>query len=155
MRGTLLLVAALTSVVIAALADDASACGRRRGSCGPSYSCGPAYYSYSCAPYYGGYGTPYYPGGMPGAMPTVATTWKGSEDLKGYGELSFQLYPGGRAVVVDVKGTFPGTWSQSGNQVIIDQTGFARYTGTISGNVLSGQGQDATRTWNFNVTKAD
>ncbi len=154
MRGTLVTIVVLTGVVIASLAGDAAACHRRRGGCHappPCYT--PCYSDCYVAP-----GAPYTPGtpNYPGAS-NVVGTWNGDEDLKGYDKLTFQLRPDGTATMIDAKGTFQGYWSGGGNQVTIDFPGTATYNGTISGNMMSGNGNDAPqgmpRSWNFKVTK--
>src|SRR5207253_173413 len=77
----------------------------------------------------------------------AAGTWTGSENLAGYGKLTFVLQPGGKATMYDAKNTVPGTWSQNGSQVTIEVG--ATYHGTIHGNVLSGQGNGTSNPWSF------
>ncbi len=88
----------------------------------------------------------------PVVMPNlVNTTWNGSENLGGYGKLSFQFKANGQAVMIDAKNTIPGTYTVNGNQVTIALPGAAVYQGTVNGNVFSGTGKDNTRTWTFSV----
>jgi hypothetical protein len=93
------------------------------------------------------------------ARPTgTPTRWSGEETLPGYGKLSFAMYPNGRAVMVDARGTMDGIWRQQGNTFTLAfSNGSVVYTGTLNGNVLSGTAtspsprQEAMRTWNWTV----
>jgi hypothetical protein len=81
-------------------------------------------------------------------------TWTGTENLQGFGKITFQLMPNGKAIMVDAQNTVPGSWVANGNQVTINLGKYATYQGTILGNTFSGQGISATSTWAFNTTKS-
>jgi hypothetical protein len=89
------------------------------------------------------------------AMPNLAgTTFAGSENLgKGYGKVSFQFLPNGKAVMIDAQSTVNGTFTVDGNQVVITLPGVCSYRGTINGTTIAGNGKDDTRTWDFTVSK--
>jgi hypothetical protein len=95
----------------------------------------------------------------PEAPASVAgTVWVGSEDLEGFGELTFQLQKDGTAVMIDSKSTVKGTWTQDGAQVVIRFANCA-YTGRFNGGTLAGQGrffadgQGRGEPWNFRVAR--
>jgi len=87
----------------------------------------------------------------------VNTTWAGSEDLAGFGKLTFIFQGNGSAVMVDARSTVTGSWSQNGRTVEIR---FANcvYVGTINGTLLSGSavytsGPNQGLQWSFVVQK--
>jgi len=78
--------------------------------------------------------------------------WTGSENLSGFGNLTFQLFSGGRAVMFDTAGTTEGTWQQNGQQIVLRfHGGRVVYSGTVSGSVLSGTAQNERTSWSFSV----
>jgi len=83
----------------------------------------------------------------------AGTTWTGSENLNGYGKLTFKFLANGKAVMIDSQSTVQGSYTMTGNQVTIQLPGVAVYQGTINGDAFTGTGKDDTRTWSFNVTK--
>lgn len=98
--------------------------------------------------------------GGPAVVPLAgkATNWAGTENLAGYGKLSFAMYPGGRAVMTDAKDTVEGTWTKTGNQITLAFfNNSVIYAGTLNGATLSGTASspgprmEARRTWNFSV----
>src|SRR5262245_32244594 len=114
----LFVIGVLAAVALGVLTEDALARFGRRRQCStpPCYNTGPVYYI--PAPCYS-----VGPGQMPsaGQMPTVAgTSWTGNETgLPGYDKLSFEFNANGSAVMIDAKGSHPGTWAQNGNQVTV------------------------------------
>jgi hypothetical protein len=85
----------------------------------------------------------------------AGTTWKGTEKLAGFSDLSFQFQPEDKVVMIDAQSTVSGRWSQKGNQVTVT---FANcvYTGQIQDNVFSGTArftQGEPRDWTFSVTR--
>lgn len=88
------------------------------------------------------------------------TRWTGRETLAGYGNLSFALYPGGRAVMTDARATAEGLWRNDDNHFTLSFShGSVVYTGTRAGTTLSGTAtspsprQQAPRTWNWTVNQ--
>jgi hypothetical protein len=80
--------------------------------------------------------------------------WEGDEDLAGYGALTFRLWAGGKAVMIDAKETMEGTWSKEGNTVTLTfGGGNIVYTGTINGQTFSGTARDLRHRWNFTVMR--
>jgi hypothetical protein len=100
--------------------------------------------------------------GLPSGSTGSTTTTKGgdpvytgTENLKGYGKLSFTLQSGGKVVMHDAKQTVHGTWSKSGNQVTLSfpQVG-ATYHGTMNGFQISGHATDTKgQNWTFSVNR--
>lgn len=85
----------------------------------------------------------------------AGTTWHGTENLPGYGNLTFQFEQGGEALMIDAKKTVKGTWSQSANKVTITFQNCI-YEGTVQGKSISGNAHFTTddRTWTFSLTLA-
>ena len=81
-------------------------------------------------------------------------TWTGTENLAGFGNLTFVFQEGGKATMTDAKSTGNGSWTQTGRDVTIRFSNCV-YTGQITGVVLQGTAQwnDGTRTWSFRVEK--
>jgi hypothetical protein len=91
----------------------------------------------------------------PGVKDIAGTVWKGSENLQGYGALTFEFHAQGKAVMIDTAGRTEGTWTRNGDEVTINFGGCA-YRGRISGRTLSGMGENlsgnnAGKTWAFRV----
>lgn len=85
------------------------------------------------------------------------TTWTGSENLQGYGKLTFVFRAGGNATMIDARGESQGTWSQNGADVTLRFNGCV-YQGRINGQSLSGNGRitegaQAGQTWTFQITR--
>jgi hypothetical protein len=83
----------------------------------------------------------------------AGTTWVGTETLAGFGKLTFQFAPGGKAVMIDAQSTVNGTYTVNGNQIVINLPGVATYRGAINGTAITGQGTADQGTWNFTVSK--
>jgi hypothetical protein len=78
--------------------------------------------------------------------------WTGSEDLANYGELSFEVFGGGRVLMTDTDGVHEGTWRQAGGVVTLYfYEGKVVYSGTLRGAVLSGTARNDRTTWNWSV----
>jgi hypothetical protein len=107
--------------------------------------------------------TPFAVTGTPTTVAAKAPTgnakrWAGTESLAGYGKLSFALYPGGRAVMIDAKNTVEGTWQQTDNQVSLTFfDGSVVYSGTVNDSTMSGTAtapgarMDQRRSWTWSV----
>jgi len=76
----------------------------------------------------------------------------GNETLQGFGDLSFMLYDGGRAVMIDAQSAMQGTWQRTGNTITI---GFDNnrivYTGTVMGNIITGNAKNDRTTWTWST----
>src|SRR5262249_50199493 len=91
--------------------------------------------------------------GQNAAASVSGTTWTGTENLQGFGKLTFQFQASGAATMTDANTSVQGSWSQNGNQVTISFTSCV-YTGTINGRVLSGNARsNIGQVWTFSVTK--
>jgi len=78
--------------------------------------------------------------------------WVGSENLSGFGKLSFTMNPGGKAVMVDAKERSEGTWQQKGKQFTLRfYGGRVVYTGTLNGSTLSGTANNGKSNWTWTV----
>lgn len=81
----------------------------------------------------------------------VGTQWSGTEDLAGFGKLTFQFLKDGKAIMIDTAGTTEGTYELADDVVVISfKDGEISYAGKIKGNTLSGAAsskQPATWTW--------
>ena len=81
--------------------------------------------------------------------------WTGTEDLKGYDKLTFQFFSDGRAVMMDKDGTTSGSYQASGASVTLRFHASVVYTGTISGDTMSGTatgaGSNPSTVWNWSV----
>ncbi len=91
----------------------------------------------------------------PTAGGVAGTTWTGSENLPGYGKLTFQFVQGGEALMIDAQKTIKGTWSQSANKVTITFQNCV-YEGTVQGKAMTGNAHFTTddRTWTFSLSFA-
>jgi hypothetical protein len=82
------------------------------------------------------------------------TTWAGTDSDGDYYVFTFKS--GGRVAFTSPSGTYDeagDTWAQAGSQITISLTdGYATYTGTISGDTMSGTAintKSHTWTWSF------
>lgn len=83
----------------------------------------------------------------------AGTTWVGSETLPGYGRLEFRFEDASRCTMIDARDTVPGTYRLAGSTVTLDFQG-AVYTGTISGQTMSGTARDGkNRPWTWKVNR--
>jgi hypothetical protein len=85
----------------------------------------------------------------------AGSTWSGSENLGGFGKLTFVFKDQQNAIMVDAKATVGGTYVVNGSNVTIRFKNCV-YTGTLNGNVLTGsaqytEGQGSNFTWTWNV----
>jgi hypothetical protein len=83
------------------------------------------------------------------------STWAGTENLAGFGGLTFVFRENGRATMTDASTTGNGSWSQTGRSVTIRFKNCV-YSGEINGAVLQGTAQyteGAPQTWSFRVEK--
>jgi hypothetical protein len=101
-------------------------------------------------------GTPAQAPPQPAANDITGSTWTGTENLPGYGKLTFEFGANGAATMIDTKGETPGTWTQSGSEVTIRFDGCV-YQGRNNGQTLSGSGRltggpHQGQTWSFQVS---
>jgi hypothetical protein len=82
----------------------------------------------------------------------------GTEDLAGFGKLTFELYDDGRVTMTDAKDTTDGIWRQQGNQYTLSFAGGSVvYTGTQNGATISGTAtspsprQGVRQSWDWRV----
>ena len=82
------------------------------------------------------------------------TQWAGGENLYGYGNLTMQIYAGGRAVMLDARSISQGTWQQHGQQITLTfDFGRIVYNGFLNGNVMSGNAQNGCSAWTWNLQR--
>lgn len=96
------------------------------------------------------------PGPNAQAINVVGTTWKGKEDLAGFGELTFKFLANQVAVMVDQKQELKGGFTQDKEKVNITFNDVI-YRGTMVGNTITGvaeftKGDNKGTTWKFSVT---
>lgn len=91
----------------------------------------------------------------PTAGSLAGTTWSGTENLPGFGKVTFQFVQGGEALMIDAKKTVKGTYSQSADKVTLTFQNCV-YEATIQGKTMSGNAHFTTddRTWTFTLTYA-
>jgi hypothetical protein len=93
--------------------------------------------------------------GKPGGGQLAGTVWSGSEQLAGYGKLSFRLKANNRATMQDAQETMEGTWHQQGSQVTLRfDEGRVVYRGTLNGDTLSGSASNGEQRWTWSVRAA-
>jgi hypothetical protein len=88
----------------------------------------------------------------------AGTTWSGTENLQGFGKLTFEFHGDGTAVMIDARSTVQGTWAQQGREVVIRFNNCV-YVGEIQGQQMRGSahfvenGQPRGEPWTFTVTR--
>ncbi|MCI0685556.1 MAG: hypothetical protein L0Y71_25940 [Gemmataceae bacterium] len=76
----------------------------------------------------------------------------GSEDLPGYGPLSFRFFDGSRVDMTDKDGTTTGTWRIVEDELVLSFYGnTVEYRGAVQGNRLAGRATNGRVTWNWSV----
>ena len=86
------------------------------------------------------------------------TTWQGSENLEGFGNLKFEFRKNSVVVMTDewhrAERAGPGRWTRDGSQVTMTFKD-CRYNGTIDGSVIRGTAHfTATgKAWDFSVNR--
>jgi hypothetical protein len=84
------------------------------------------------------------------------TTWRGTENLPGFGPLVFEFKKDNVAIMKDAKANVRGSWTQNGKEVTIRFTN-CEYRGTINGRTMSGTAHGAGmlmgQRWQFNVVR--
>lgn len=90
----------------------------------------------------------------PSAGPTnlAGSRWSGSEDLKGFGKLSFQFGAGAQVTMFDVEGVTPGNFTLNGNSVTLQFPGGVSYTGTVDGTTMSGTATNGANNWTWTTS---
>ena len=82
----------------------------------------------------------------------LTAQWVGSETLPGFGKLTFTMFSGSKAVMVDAASRVEGTWKQNGNQFTLSfGDGGVVYSGTLSGGTLSGTATSGKSNWKWTV----
>ncbi len=90
----------------------------------------------------------------PVAGGVAGTTWIGTESLKGFGALTMQFEPDGKAIMIDAKSTVNGQWTQVGHRVTITFQNCV-YVGDVMGQTLSGNANytNGEGAWTFSLTQ--
>jgi hypothetical protein len=93
-------------------------------------------------------------GRRPKVTSVAGTEWAGKEALEGFGNLRFRFLKNQQAIMIDAKGTTPGSWAQSGNQVTVTfAKGAVVYTGSIITGMMSGTARGSRGdTWTWFLT---
>ncbi|HYV39420.1 MAG TPA: hypothetical protein VE988_27270 [Gemmataceae bacterium] len=84
--------------------------------------------------------------------------YNGTENLGGYGKLTFTLETSGKAIMNDTHSTVNGTWKRTGNQITISFPNVhATYVGQLNGNVLAGTATNTkdNKKWSFSVNQTN
>jgi S1-C subfamily serine protease len=83
----------------------------------------------------------------------LKSIWQGNEDLPGFGRLRFEFFSATEVTMIDAKETSVGRWHVIGSTIKLDFQG-ANYTGTMSGNTMSGTAKNtAGAKWNWAVNR--
>jgi hypothetical protein len=90
----------------------------------------------------------------PRPAPLVGWTFSGSENLNGYGNLTFKFLDDRSVVIYDAKDTVQGRWERGGGNTVYlyfynDQ---CAYRGTVTGNTLSGTARSPNSVWSWSTT---
>jgi hypothetical protein len=82
--------------------------------------------------------------------------WNGTEDLKGYGDLTMEVTPSGVAYMTDKDGRREGTWKLEGNTIVlVFYNGQVTYRGQIAGTTISGIARNtAGGSWSWTVRRS-
>lgn len=91
----------------------------------------------------------------PAAGALAGTEWTGTEDLAGYGKLTFRFSSGGKVKMIDAKATSLGRYGVERDTVILAFAGGdVVYTGKIKGNVMNGEALDTKlKPWKWRVAR--
>lgn len=82
----------------------------------------------------------------------TARVLDGSENLSGYGKLSFDLLPNGRAVMHDTQGATEGTWFQQGGRITLRFfNGRVTYRGLSQNGQINGTASNERSTWSWSA----
>lgn len=86
----------------------------------------------------------------------TGTTWKGREDLEGFGDLAFNFQDGQVVFMLDQKQKLKGTWAQTKDKVEI-KFGDSIYRGQLAGKIMTGtgaftKGVNEGMTWKFKLS---
>jgi hypothetical protein len=77
---------------------------------------------------------------------------KGTEDLRGYGPLTFRIVSKSKVQMIDKDGTNPGVWEVNGNRIrLFFYDGSVVYEGSVNGNSVSGTATNGKTKWNWRV----
>src|SRR5260221_6748823 len=90
------------------------------------------------------------------AQQTVSGTWAGTENLNGFGKVSFTFCSDGKVTMVDAQSTVKGSWTQNGTSVSISFAN-CEYRGSLEGSSIRGAAYFTAGTsrvqWSFAVNK--
>jgi hypothetical protein len=84
----------------------------------------------------------------------IGSSFSGSEDLNGYGKLTFHFVDAKHVTMYDARNTVQGRWEPGGGNTVYlyfynDQ---CVYRGTLTGNTLSGTARSANALWSWKTT---
>ncbi|MFO0867216.1 MAG: hypothetical protein U0744_21685 [Gemmataceae bacterium] len=81
--------------------------------------------------------------------------WTGTEDLKGYGDLTMEVTPNGIAFMSDKDGRREGTWKLEGSSIaLVFYNGQVTYRGEVAGTTISGTARNAAGgSWAWTVRR--
>ena len=87
----------------------------------------------------------------------TGTTWQGSENLPGFGVLTFEFREKGAVTMRDARGVVGGKWTRDGSNVIITFAN-CEYRGAVNGTVIEGTANYSvlmrgSHIWQFVVRK--
>lgn len=91
-----------------------------------------------------------------GGIALANSTWKGKEDLGGYGDVSFAFRADKTVTMTDKDGESEGKWQLVGNQLtMFFYDGNVVYTGKVAGKVIDGRASNGRSQWKWNVGTPD
>jgi hypothetical protein len=68
------------------------------------------------------------------------TSWRGNENLAGFGALRFEFKKNNVVIMTDAQRVVQGTWSRQDSNVVLTFAN-CQYRGTIDGNIITGTAQ--------------
>ena len=85
----------------------------------------------------------------------ASAVFMGGETLPGFGPLTFEMFGGGRAVMVDAKERSEGVWQQNGTQVTLQFSGGrVVYTGNLTNKLITGTATNGQASWSWSVARS-
>jgi hypothetical protein len=87
----------------------------------------------------------------------AASKWVGTENLPGFGRLSFLFVDPVKVTMIDAKETSHGTWriDESNKVVLSFYNGQTEYVGTIQGKEMKGTATNGKITWDWQVVNTN
>src|SRR5262249_37405150 len=89
-----------------------------------------------------------------GGPDLTGTSWTGTENLPGYGALTFKFNGPNAVTMIDVKGNTEGNYQVNGQAIALNFGGDVRYNGQINGDNMGGKAVNGMgQNWDWQVTR--